>query len=72
MRNLTYREILERLIAKAFRAKEYLAAIYYSERLSGVACASWEKFKGSWAGERWVAQHQQQADQMAAARRRWP
>ena len=31
-----------------------LACKYYSERLSGVACASWEVFKESWAGQLWI------------------
>lgn len=67
---LSYEEQLERKIKKhqhlATRFAEVgldddardnrLAVLYYSERLGGVACASWETFKRSWAGKQWVAQ----------------
>jgi hypothetical protein len=64
-RKLTYREQLEKKIKAAWKKHEKaytsgdawearLEAIYYTENLGGVACASWKKFRDSWAGKDWV------------------
>ena len=33
-----------------------LAVLYYQSKGGTSACASWETFKGSWAGQQWIAQ----------------
>ena len=65
--NLTYNEQLQLQIRKATKQKNFLAVLYYSERLGTTsACASWETFKGSAAGQEWIKKHQAEADKMAA------
>ena len=30
---------------------------YYKQQFGKLACASWEQFKGSWAGTEWMKKH---------------
>ena len=61
----TYQDQILRLIRKHGKTTpwnpqtkdNYLACIYYTECLSSVACASWDVFKNSWAGQLWIKKY---------------
>lgn len=60
---LSYRDQILRKIRAAAKKRSFPEVIrqvvtdemaYYMEALNGVACVSWEQFKGSWAGQEWL------------------
>lgn len=51
---LSYQDQLKRKLRAAVRRGDEDAAAYYAENMSGVACVSWERFRGSWAGQQWL------------------
>ena len=54
--NLSYTENLERLVRRASRKRNHLEAKYYSGNIGATsACVSWERYRSSWAGLRWIA-----------------
>ncbi len=53
---LSYKEQITRLFRQAAKRRDEAAMQYYGEAFSGVACVSFERFKGSWAGENWLKQ----------------
>ena len=69
LEKLTYREQLEKKIKAAWKKYDQaktivdridarLEAVYYTENLGGVACASWKDFRTSWAGQEWFKREQ--------------
>jgi len=60
---LTYQEQIQRAFRKAAKGTKFglpgdeAAMQYYAEASCGVACVSFETFKGSWAGELWLKRH---------------
>lgn len=52
---LSYDEQIISQIRKYRKLGNGAAVLYYEQRLgTSNACASWETFKGSWAGENWL------------------
>ena len=49
----SYSNQIYALWRKAVKNKDELKAKYYSERMNGCACASYETFIRSWTGEQW-------------------
>ncbi len=52
-----YQDQIRALIRLAHKAKDAAKAVYYSQALSLSACASWERFRGSWAADGWQKQN---------------
>lgn len=50
----SYSDQIYALWRKAVKDKDELKAKYYSERMDGCACVSYETFIRSWAGEQWI------------------
>jgi len=64
-KKLSYREQLIKKIKAAWKKYDHaytsgdareakLEAIYCTENLGGVACASWKTYRDSWAGKEWI------------------
>jgi len=51
---LSYQDQMWRKIRHYKSKGEFLAALYYSEQLYGIACASWEIFNSSKSGRLWI------------------
>lgn len=51
-----YHDELRTQIRLARKRQDFAAVIYYAQALATCcACAAWETFKGSWAGQAWLA-----------------
>jgi len=51
---LTMGEQLTKEWRKTFKTGDKLARLYYETRTNCCACASWDTFKNSWAGQEWI------------------
>jgi hypothetical protein len=58
---LSYPDQITRLFRQAAKKGDTLRARYYDERVNGVACASYDTFIASWAGQQWLQQQQENA-----------
>jgi hypothetical protein len=63
---LSYPEQIQRAFRRAARKRTPTEVfnrvttpemLYYSQAAKGVACVSWERFSGSWAGQQWIRRH---------------
>lgn len=51
----SYPDQIRRAFRKAAKAVDAPAMLYYEQRMN--ACVSFERFRGSWAGQQWMAKH---------------
>jgi hypothetical protein len=51
---LSYADQINREFRKAAKRRDNAAMQYYAEASGSVACVSFERFRGSWAGQNWL------------------
>ncbi len=73
MKNKTYRETIAAEVEKSYQQKDAARYLYYSQAYwTTVACAPFEFFKGSWAGQLWLKKHQAKIEEIAERWRYYP
>lgn len=58
--HLSLSEQITKEITKSYNKKQAARLYYYKTNMENgaLAIASWEQFKGSWAGTNWIKQHE--------------
>lgn len=70
MKDLSYTDQIKLKISQARKERIAAKVIYYSEALYMSACVSYERFKGSFAWESWLAKRMSEINQMNNERAR--
>lgn len=62
METLSYQDQIKRKIRKARNDKNAPAMVYYRQALDWSACAGFETFSTSWAGQQWLEKNKKEID----------